>query len=68
MSLADIMSAAGLTSWAEIALILCFVTFTMIVIWVFGVRRKTSYERLSELPLDDDSAAGRTPVKGGRSS
>jgi len=65
MSLADIMSAAGLTSWAEIALILCFVTFTMTVIWVFGVRRKTSYEHLSELPLDDDSAAGRTPVKGG---
>jgi cbb3-type cytochrome oxidase subunit 3 len=68
MSLSDIMSAAGLTSWAEIALILCFVTFTLIVVWVFGVRRKTSYEHLSELPLDDDSAAGRTPVKGGRSS
>ena len=68
MSLSDIMSAAGLTSWAEIALILCFVTFTMIIIWVFGVRRNTSYEHLSELPLDDDSAAGRTPVKGGRPS
>ncbi len=68
MSLADIMSAAGLASWAEIALILCFVTFTVIVVWVFGVRRKTSYEHLSELPLDDDTAAGRTRVKGGRSS
>ena len=68
MSLSDIMSAAGLTSWAEIALILCFVTFTIIVVWVFGVRRKTSYEHLSELPLDDDGAAGRTPMERGRSS
>jgi len=68
MSLSDIMSAAGLTSWAEIALILCFVTFMLIVVWVFGVRRKASYEHLRELPLDDDTAAGRTPVKGGRAS
>jgi cbb3-type cytochrome oxidase subunit 3 len=67
MSLSDIMSAAGLTSWAEIGLILCFVTFMVIVLWVFGVRRKASYEHLSELPLEDDSAA-HTAEKGGHPS
>ncbi len=68
MSLSDIMSAAGLTSWAEIGLILCFATFTVIVVWVYGVRRKASYEHLSELPLEDDTAVGRTPAKGGHPS
>jgi len=67
MSLSDIMSAAGLTSWAEIGLILCFATFMMIVLWVFGVRRKASYEHLSELPLEDDRA-GHIAEKGGHPS
>jgi len=67
MSLTDIMSAAGLTSWDEVALILCFAIFTVIVLWVFGVRRKASYEHLSELPLEDDTA-GHSTAKGGHSS
>ncbi len=68
MSLSDIMGAAGLTSWAEIGLILCFATFTVIVVWVYGVRRKASYEHLSELPLEVDTVVGRTPAKGGHPS
>ncbi len=56
MSLTDIMSAAGLSSWTEVALVLCFVAFAAIVVWVFGVRRKPSYEHLRSLPLDDDGA------------
>ena len=67
MRLSDIMSAAGLTSWAEIGLILCFATFMVIVLWVFGVRRKASYEHLSELPLEDDTA-GHITAKGGHPS
>ena len=67
MNLSDIMSAAGLTSWAEIGLILCFATFMVIVLWVFGVRRKASYEHLSELPLEDDTV-GHTTAKGGHPS
>ena len=67
MSLSDIMSAAGLTSWAEIGLILCFATFMVIVLWVFVVRRKASYEHLSELPLEDNTP-GHTAAKGGHSS
>ena len=63
MSLSDIMAAAGLSSWAELALILCFAAFTGIVIWVYFVRRKRSYEHLRHLPLeegedDQDTARG----------
>ena len=66
MRLSDIMGAAGLSSWAEIALILCFITFSAIVVWVFVVRKKRSYEHLRELPLEDDNAVDPTPIaKGG---
>lgn len=60
MSLTDVMSAAGLSSWTELALVLCFITFVSIVVWVFVVRRKPSYDHLRNLPLDDDG-----PAKGG---
>jgi cbb3-type cytochrome oxidase subunit 3 len=66
MSLADIMSAAGLTTYAELALILCFITFVAIVVWVCVVRGRPSYEHQRQLPLDDES--GATPhaaAKGG---
>ncbi len=54
MKLSDIMSAAGLTSWAEIGLIISFVTFAAIVAYVFLVRSRDSYEEDRNLPLDDD--------------
>ena len=57
MSLTDIMSAAGLSSWTELALILCFITFAAIVVWVFLFRKKPSYDHVRNLPLDDDGAA-----------
>ena len=57
MSLTDIMSAAGLSSWTELALVLCFFTFAAIVVWVFVVRSKPSYDHLRNLPLDDNGTA-----------
>jgi len=65
MSLTDIMSAAGLTTWAELALILCFITFMAIVVWVFAVRAKPSYEHQRQLPLDDEAGAAPHAAKGG---
>jgi cbb3-type cytochrome oxidase subunit 3 len=56
VSLTDIMSAAGLSSWTELALVLCFITFAAIVVWVFVVRSKPSYDHLRSLPLDDNGA------------
>ena len=57
MSLSDVMSAAGLSSWTEVALVLCFITFAAIVVWVFFVRSKPSYDQVRNLPLDDNGAA-----------
>ena len=67
MSLTDVMSAAGLSSWTEVALILCFITFVAIVFWVFVVHGKPSYERQRSLPLEDDNGAPAT-AKGGELS
>lgn len=53
MSLSDIMSAAGLTSWAEVGLIISMATFAGIVAWVF-LRKKSSWEHMRHLPLDDE--------------
>jgi cbb3-type cytochrome oxidase subunit 3 len=66
MSLTDVMSAAGLSSWTELALILCFITFAAIVLWVFVVRSKLSYDHMRNLPLDETGAGNAHPtVKGG---
>jgi len=66
MSLTDIMSAAGLSSWTELALILCFITFTVIVLWVFVLRSKRSYDHMRNLPLEENKAGNASAVmKGG---
>jgi cbb3-type cytochrome oxidase subunit 3 len=66
MSLTDVMSAAGFTIYAELALILCFITFVAIFVWVFAVRTKPSYEHQRRLPLDNDGdTAPNTAAKGG---
>jgi cbb3-type cytochrome oxidase subunit 3 len=66
MSLTDVMSAAGLSSWTELALILCFIAFAAIVVWVFVVRSKRSYDDVRNLPLDDKGAGDAgAAAKGG---
>jgi len=67
MSLTDIMSAAGLSSWTELALVLCFITFAAIVLWVFVVRSKPSYDDMRNLPLEENNAgSSRAAVTGGK--
>jgi cbb3-type cytochrome oxidase subunit 3 len=67
MRLSDIMSATGLGSWAEIGLVISFITFAAIVVYVFVVRSKASYDAERNLPLDDDivdrpdADGGKTP-------
>ena len=66
MSLTDIMSAAGLSSWTEVALVLCFITFAAIVLWVFVARSKVSYDHMRNLPLEENSpSSARAAVNGG---
>jgi cbb3-type cytochrome oxidase subunit 3 len=67
MKLSDIMSAAGLGSWAEVGLVISFITFAAIVVYVFVIRSKASYDAERNLPLDDntvdrpDADGGNTP-------
>jgi cbb3-type cytochrome oxidase subunit 3 len=68
MSLTDIMSAAGLSSWTELALILCCITFAAIVVWVFFIRNKPSYDHVRNLPLEDGADDLSTAAKGGELS
>ncbi len=53
MSLSDIMSAAGFSSWAEVGLVISLLTFAAVVAYVFS-RKKSSWDHLRNLPLDDD--------------
>jgi cbb3-type cytochrome oxidase subunit 3 len=54
MRLSDVMSNMGLTSFAEIALVLFFLVFVGIVIYTFLRRNRKKYQEASMLPLEDD--------------
>ncbi len=54
MSLADVMSAAGLHSWAEVGLVVSLATFVGVVAYVLVARRGQAWDRARHLPLDDD--------------
>jgi cbb3-type cytochrome oxidase subunit 3 len=53
MRLSDIMARSGLAIYAEIALVLFFVVFVVVVVRIFTSRRADE-ERHARLPLDDD--------------
>lgn len=63
MSLRDIMSAAGLTTWPQVALVICFAAFTGILIYLFIVRRHDPYDHEAALPLNDEPGATEPPVE-----
>jgi len=53
VSLRDIMGAAGLTTWPELALVICFLAFLGILVYLFIIRRNDPYEHEAALPLED---------------
>ena len=61
MSLHDIMSAAGLTTWPEVALVICFATFVGIIVYLFIVRRNDPYDHEAALPLEDGAGDTHSP-------
>lgn len=67
MKLSDVMSAAnGLSSYAEVALVIFIGVFLGVVLDLFYSRRQ--HEAMRLLPLADDDAAGRRErYRGGRS-
>ena len=54
MRLSDIMGAANLSVYAEIAMILFLVAFVAIVIMTFAPGRQKTFDAASRMPLDDE--------------
>ncbi|MBW7934227.1 MAG: cbb3-type cytochrome c oxidase subunit 3 [Gemmatimonadaceae bacterium] len=48
------MSAANLSAYAEVAMILFIAAFVAIVIAIFAPGRKRTYDAASRMPLDDE--------------
>lgn len=63
MKLSDIMSAAGLSWYAEVAMVLFILAFLIIVWRVFAPSRKAHWEQQARMPLDDEHPV--TPRRGG---
>jgi cbb3-type cytochrome oxidase subunit 3 len=59
VKLSDIMGAAGLSSYAEVALVLFLLAFIGVVVSLFLPSRQRMYERLRHLPIDSDSPGVR---------
>ena len=64
MRLSDIMGNAGLSGYAEIALLLLLAAFLAIVLRIFWPGRKKEMDAASRMPLDDDHPV--TPRSGDR--
>jgi cbb3-type cytochrome oxidase subunit 3 len=53
-SLTDVVSGAGLSVYAEVALVIFLVAFLGIVISLFAPGKRRMYEHLRRLPIEDD--------------
>jgi hypothetical protein len=68
-SIADVVSASGLTGYAEVALVMFFVVFLVVGIRAMATNR-AALDRAARLPLDDQPApnAEQSPAAPGRPS
>ena len=57
MNLSDVVGNAGMSFWAEAALVLFFLAFLGIAVYVM-LRRRESWDRTRNLPLDDNAGPG----------
>jgi cbb3-type cytochrome oxidase subunit 3 len=64
MSLTELMSNAGLSRYAEVALLLFFLAFLLILYRVFRPSNRQRLERQAMLPLDDGHAEIRSRPAG----
>ena len=60
MSLTEIMSNAGLSRYAEPALLLFFFAFILIVVRLFRPSKRAALEQQAKLPLQDDPHSPRS--------
>lgn len=54
MSLTDVMSGAGLAVYAEIALVLFLLIFTVVLATIVSRARNVAWEQAKQLPLEGD--------------
>jgi cbb3-type cytochrome oxidase subunit 3 len=55
-SLTDVVSGAGLSGYAEIALVIFMIAFVGVVISLFVPSKQRTYEHLRHLPIDGDDS------------
>jgi cbb3-type cytochrome oxidase subunit 3 len=55
-SLTDVVSGAGLSGYAEIALVIFLIAFIGVVISLFLPSRQRTFERMRRLPIERDSS------------
>ena len=55
-SLTDVVSGAGLSVYAEVALVIFLIAFLGIVISLFAPGKRRTYEHLRHLPIDGEGA------------
>ena len=53
-SLTDVVSGAGLSVYAEVALVIFLIAFLGIVISLFAPGKRRTYEHLRRLPIDGE--------------
>jgi len=63
-SLSDVVGAAGLQGYAEVALVLFLVVFIAVVARALS-RRGQELDRIARLPLDDDATSTSTGLRSG---
>jgi cbb3-type cytochrome oxidase subunit 3 len=59
--LTDVMSHAGLSGYAVVAMVLFMLAFGGICWSIFRGSRRDEFERVGRLPLEDDASAARSP-------
>jgi cbb3-type cytochrome oxidase subunit 3 len=59
MRLSDVLGQAGLSVYAQVALVLFVLAFIGIIIYVFAKKNRETFDRARMLPLDDTSSAAR---------
>jgi cbb3-type cytochrome oxidase subunit 3 len=55
-SLTDVVSGAGLSGYAQVALVIFLIAFVGIVISLFLPSRQRTFERMRRLPIEHDSS------------
>jgi cbb3-type cytochrome oxidase subunit 3 len=60
--LRDIMSAAGLSFFAQVSLVLFVLVFVALAFYLFATRGSPQWEKARYLPLDDDHPQQDRPV------